>query len=102
MSVDISILDFEPRIEAEYPENSLSVTVDTGNASISLFFKDIEDWWKFRQAVRKKEFGYRLHTMGGTTIMNRAEADAWCNEFYRSSAARAIAAAIPTNSEDAL
>lgn len=67
----------------EYPENSLSLTLQFGTGDqMVLYFDNLESWWRFRHAAPKHQ-DYFYSRRDEHAIDDHKKADAFAWAFYR-------------------
>jgi hypothetical protein len=81
--MDISIHGPKFKIVSEYPENSLSIVLDTGQGStISLYFREQFILWTAFRSIFPKAKDYVMHTKAGNLYEHR-DAERFVTDFLK-------------------
>lgn len=81
MSCNIS-LHAALEIEAEYPENSYSITLkEQGTRTTVNLYLDLFQWWKMRSIFPRSKT-YTFHTMADNNPLRNQAADDWALQYF--------------------
>jgi hypothetical protein len=77
-------------VTLEFPSNNLGLTIEAANNfEITLYFNDIEQWWRLRQVLPKAP-GYVYAASSAASLISDIEvADAMALHFYEEAKAAA-------------
>lgn len=92
MSVSMLIHHAKPRLVSESPENGNSLTINFGDAAVTLFFDDteIEDWWSLRSVLPRSSSASYWH--GERRLDAGPEAETLARNHYANVKGRLLAA----------